>query len=194
MAIASAFAAPSRISCMQTGLCRMRTESLAGPSPRTGRPLPTRGATSRLRRAPRQPSQCRLSGVGRVEKNRKRDKQLARTTTLPLGSQQNASPFCDHVRCRVCARRIRNLPAGADNGLVAGANPEFPVSAEHPRFSAVWGGCNPFTGGSARPRHSMHRALRVRGLGGHVLAQTAALSCASARTCRFRRKPPLIPG
>src|SRR6266536_4994532 len=22
------------------------------------------------------------------------------------------------------------------------ANPEFPVSAEHPRFSAVWGGCN----------------------------------------------------
>ncbi len=137
MAIASAFAAPSRISCMQTGLCRMRTESLAGPSPRTGRPLPTRGATSRLRRAPRQPSQCRLSGVGRVEKNRKRDKQLARTTTLPLGSQQNASPFCDHVRCRVCARRIRNLPAGADNGLVAGANPEFPVSAEHPRFSAV---------------------------------------------------------
>src|SRR6266536_2582755 len=50
-------------------------------------------------------------------------------------------------------RRIRNLPAGADNRLVAGssplspttqscANPEFPVSAEHPRFSAVWGGCN----------------------------------------------------
>ncbi len=40
-----------------------------------------------------------------------------------------------------------------DNGLVAGsspaghttqscANPEFPVSAEYPRFSAVWGGCN----------------------------------------------------
>ncbi len=34
---ASAFTAPSRISCMQTGLCRMRTESLAGPSPRTGK-------------------------------------------------------------------------------------------------------------------------------------------------------------
>jgi hypothetical protein len=43
--------------------------------------------------------------------------------------------------------------AGADNGLVAGssppgpttqscANPEFPVSAKHPRFSAVWGGCH----------------------------------------------------
>jgi hypothetical protein len=77
------------------------------------------------------------------------DKQLPRTTTLPRGSQQNASPFS----CRVCARRIRNLPAGADNGLVAGssppssttqscANPEFPVSAEHPRFSPVWGGCH----------------------------------------------------
>src|SRR6266700_4236835 len=50
-------------------------------------------------------------------------------------------------------RRIRNLPAGADNRLVAGssplspttqscANPEFPVFAEHPRFSAVWGGSN----------------------------------------------------
>src|SRR6266536_3373866 len=79
------------------------------------------------------------------------DKQLPRTTTLPLGSQQNASPFCDHLRCRVCARRIRNSPAGAHNRLVAGssppspttqscANPEFPVFAEHPRFSAVWAG------------------------------------------------------
>src|SRR5436189_3922073 len=45
------------------------------------------------------------------------------------------------------------LQHAADNGLVAGssppgpttqscANPEFPVSAEHPRFSALWGGCN----------------------------------------------------
>jgi hypothetical protein len=34
---ASAFPAPSRISCMQTGLCRMRTESLAWTSPRTGK-------------------------------------------------------------------------------------------------------------------------------------------------------------
>ena len=44
-------------------------------------------------------------------------------------------------------------PDSADNRLVAGsslpgpttqscANPEFPVSAEYPRFSAVWGGCN----------------------------------------------------
>jgi hypothetical protein len=43
--------------------------------------------------------------------------------------------------------------AARDNRLVAGssppspttqscANPEFPVSAEYPRFSAVWGGCN----------------------------------------------------
>ncbi len=34
------------------------------------------------------------------------------------------------------------------------ANPEFPVSAEHPRFSAVWGGCNgPFavSAGKRRP-------------------------------------------
>jgi hypothetical protein len=43
-----AFAAPSRISCMQTGLCRMRTESLAGPSPRTGKRISKR----QRRRAP----------------------------------------------------------------------------------------------------------------------------------------------
>ena len=29
------------------------------------------------------------------------------------------------------------------------ANPEFPVSAEHPRFSAVWGGCNGTEEGSS---------------------------------------------
>jgi hypothetical protein len=56
----------------------------------------------------------------------------------------------DGRKGRARARRIRNLPAGADNRLVAGssppspttqscANPEFPVSAEHPRFSAVLG-------------------------------------------------------
>src|SRR6266700_6421330 len=35
-----------------------------------------------------------------------------RTTTLPLGSQQNASPFCDHLRCRVCACRIGTCRLG----------------------------------------------------------------------------------
>jgi hypothetical protein len=89
-----------------------------------------------------------------------------RTATLPLGSQQNASPFCDHLRCRVRAHRIRNFAAGADNRMVAGssppspttqscANPEFPVSAEHPRFSALWGGCHGpfaiFAGNEDRP-------------------------------------------
>jgi hypothetical protein len=63
-----------------------------------------------------------------------------------LGSQPNASPFCDHLRCRVCARqtdtcRLLGLQHAADNGLVGGssppgptmqscANPEFPVYAE----------------------------------------------------------------
>src|SRR6266567_9587850 len=105
-----------------------------------------------LRRDPRAattaaPLRHRAGGAG------SRTSKYPRTTTLPLGSQQNASPFCDHLRCRVCARRIRNLPAGTDNRLVAGssppspttqscANPEFPVSAEYPRFSAVWGECN----------------------------------------------------
>ncbi len=56
-----------------------------------------------------------------------------RTTTLPLGSQPNASPFCDHLRCRVCVRQIRNLPAvglqhAADNGLVAGSSPPGPTT------------------------------------------------------------------
>src|SRR6266702_4661113 len=50
-----------------------------------------------------------------------------------FGSQQNASPFCDHLRCRVCARRIRNLPAGADNRLVAGSSPALTPSSPSPR-------------------------------------------------------------
>jgi|SRR6266498_304105 len=52
----------------------------------------------------------------------------AQVDALPLDSQQNASPFCDHLRCRVCARRIRNLPTGADNGLVAGSSPPGPTT------------------------------------------------------------------
>lgn len=35
-----------------------------------------------------------------------------RTTTLPLGSQQKASPFCDPLRCRVCACRIGTCRLG----------------------------------------------------------------------------------
>src|SRR6266567_9177224 len=57
------------------------------------------------------------------------------------------------ARARSGTYRLLGLQHAADNGLVAGssppgpttqscANPEFPVSAEHHRFSAVWGGCN----------------------------------------------------
>jgi hypothetical protein len=53
-----------------------------------------------------------------------------RTTTLPLGSQQNASPFC--------ARRIRNLPAGADNRLVAGSSPPGPTTHSHANRDFPW--------------------------------------------------------
>ena len=85
------------------------------------------------------------------------------------------------------------LPGGADNRLVAGssppgpttpscANPEFPVSAEHPRFSAVWDGCNgPFAvsaGNEDRPEadwgpSSLASEIRfpVRGEGPVQIAQ-----------------------
>src|SRR6266498_2270250 len=107
-----------------------------------------------LRRDPRAvttaaPLRHRAGGAG------SRTNSYLRTTTLPLGSQPNASPFCDHLRCRiVCARSgtywLLGLQHAADNGLVAGSsppgpttqsctNPEFPVSAEHSRFSALWG-------------------------------------------------------
>src|SRR6266567_5839216 len=53
-----------------------------------------------LRRDPRAvttaaPLRHRAGGAG------SRTSSHPRTTTLPLGSQQNASPFCDHLRCRV---------------------------------------------------------------------------------------------
>src|SRR6266498_1823889 len=56
-----------------------------------------------LRRDPRAvttaaPLRHRAGGAG------SRTSSYLRTTTLPLGSQPNASPFCDHLRCRiVCA-------------------------------------------------------------------------------------------
>src|SRR6266536_3718010 len=62
------------------------------------------------------------------------------------------------------------------------ANPEFPVSAEHPRFSAVWDGCNgPFAvsaGNEDRPEadwgpSSLASEIRfpVRGEGPVQIAQ-----------------------
>jgi hypothetical protein len=55
-----------------------------------------------LRRDPRAvttaaPLRHRAGGAGSRTSNH------PRTPTLPLASQQNASPFCDHLRCRVCA-------------------------------------------------------------------------------------------
>src|SRR5216684_8146975 len=95
-----------------------------------------------LRPAPRAvttaaPLRHRAGGAG------SRTSSHPRTTTLPLGSQQNASPFCDHLRCRVCARRIRNLPAGADNGLVAGSSPSLSGRVGVKRFQtapSIWYG------------------------------------------------------
>jgi hypothetical protein len=77
-----------------------------------------------------------------------------RTTTLPLCSRQNASPFCDHF-CD-CAGRIRKLPVAgglqhaAHNDLVAGSSPaspttqsntnrDFPWFDEYPRFCGAQG-------------------------------------------------------
>jgi integrase-like protein len=56
-----------------------------------------------------------------------------RTTTLMLRSQENASPFCDHLRrCVVRARsgtcRLSELQHAADNGLVAGSSPPGPTT------------------------------------------------------------------
>jgi hypothetical protein len=63
-----------------------------------------------------------------------RTSSYPRTTTLPLGSQQNASPLCDHLRCRV----FRNLPAGADNRLVAGSSPPGPTTHSHANRDFPW--------------------------------------------------------
>ena len=63
-----------------------------------------------LRRDPRAvttaaPLRHRADGAG------SRTSNYPRTTTLPLGSQQNASPFCDHLRCR-CLCAPDSDPAG----------------------------------------------------------------------------------
>ena len=71
-----------------------------------------------------------------------------RTMTLPLNSQPKARPFCDHRRCRVRARQIRNLPAVAaahvaDNGLVAGSSPSLSGRVGVKRFQtapSIWCG------------------------------------------------------
>ena len=131
-----------------------------------------------------------------------------RTMTLPLNSQPKARPFCDHRRCRVWrpgsrACRLLGLQHAADNGLVAGssppgpttqscANPEFPVSADNEdRPEADWGPSsltfrNPFPGAPGQ-------RLREVGCGAEIGAPLEAEGY-RVMTCRFRRKPPLIPG
>src|SRR5436190_24372887 len=41
------------------------------------------------------------------------------------------------TRCRVCARRIRNLPAGADNRMVAGSSPSLSGRVGVKRFQTA---------------------------------------------------------
>ena len=71
-----------------------------------------------------------------------------RTTTLPLGLQQNASPFCDPLRCRVCACRIgtcrlglitvwlpvRVLPAPPRSPALTPSSPSPRNTLDFPRF------------------------------------------------------------
>src|SRR6266516_2899975 len=73
-----------------------------------------------------------------------------RTTTLPLGLQQNASPFCDPLRCRVCACRIgtcrlglitvwlpvRVLPAPPRSPALTPSSPSPRNTLDFPRFGA----------------------------------------------------------
>jgi hypothetical protein len=98
------------------------------PSCRPDRPLPSSRFPCRCSRRllvliKQLPSCCRRRGA-----IRERPPQDDDTTAW---SQQNASPFWEHLRCGVCARRIRNLPAGADNGLVAGSSPPGPTTHSH---------------------------------------------------------------
>ncbi len=98
-----------------------------------------------LRRDPRAvttaaPLRHRAGGAG------SRTSSHPRTTTLPLGSQQNASPFCDPLRCRVCACRIGTCRLGLITVwlpvrvLPAGCNGPFAVSAgNEDRPEADWG-------------------------------------------------------
>jgi hypothetical protein len=148
------------------------------------------------------PVRHRAGGAGRIP-----DSQLPQDDDTTARFAAECQSFRDHLRCRVCARRIRKSPAGADNRLVAGssppspttqscANPEFPVSAEHPRFSAVWGGCHgPFAvsvGSEDRPEADWGGSVAAwneghLGIGPEVTFRGAgAISSLSGGVDRFR--------
>jgi hypothetical protein len=56
------------------------------------------------------------------------DSQLPQDDDTTARFAAECQSFRDHLRCRVCARRIRNSPAGADNRLVAGSSPPSPTT------------------------------------------------------------------